>query len=100
MAVKYFTKLLEAVAIVIVTQKRVEQFLWNNIACRFGVPNTLVMDNDLQLRGDHMKPFYYSLNIRMTPSLVAHPQKKVQIEAINGVILTAMKKRLGDVKEA
>lgn len=83
-----------------ITQRQLEKFMWENIVCRYGVPNTLIMDNGTQLTRDHMKDFWEGLHIHMPPSSVAHPQTNGQTEAINGVILAAMKKRLNEAKGA
>lgn len=47
-----------------------------------------------------MKEFCEGLYINMTPSSVAHQRIKGQTEAINGVILIAMKKKLEKAKRA
>lgn len=60
----------------------------------------MIMDNGPQLKGDNKKDFCECLHIHMTPSLVAHLQTNSQTEAINGVILVAMKKRLKEANEA
>lgn len=43
--VKYFTKWTEATSIAKITQLRVKKFIWENIVCRYGIPNALIMDN-------------------------------------------------------
>ncbi|XP_059638745.1 uncharacterized protein LOC132281021 [Cornus florida] len=47
LATDYFTKWVEAEAYSSVTHEQVKSFLWNNIICRFGVPNVIMMDNSL-----------------------------------------------------
>ena len=51
-ACEYFTKWVEAEAVVAITQKSVEKFLWENIICRFGIPQRIIIDNGPQLKGD------------------------------------------------
>ncbi|KAI5328097.1 hypothetical protein L3X38_027493 [Prunus dulcis] len=45
-AVDYFTKWAEAEALATITAARIESFVWQNIVCRFGIPNSIVTDND------------------------------------------------------
>ncbi|XP_020421233.1 uncharacterized protein LOC109949580 [Prunus persica] len=44
-AVDYFTKWAEAEALATITAARIESFVWQNIVCRFGIPNSIVTDN-------------------------------------------------------
>lgn len=73
-------------------------FFWENIVCCYRIPNALIMNNDPQLKGEYMQEFYDGLHICMAPSSVAHPRTNDQKEAINGVILAKMKKRLEEAK--
>ena len=44
-AIEYFTKWVEAEPVETITEKRVIDFLWKNIICRFGLPRVLISDN-------------------------------------------------------
>ena len=44
-AIKYFTKWIEAEPVAQITSHKVQHFVWKNIVCRFGVPRRLVSDN-------------------------------------------------------
>ena len=44
-ACEYFTKWVEAEAVAAITQKSVEKFLWENIICRFDIPQRIIIDN-------------------------------------------------------
>ncbi|CAL9017895.1 unnamed protein product, partial [Prunus brigantina] len=46
-AIDYFTKWIEAEALSSTEEADVEQFIWRNIICRFGFPQSLVTDNGL-----------------------------------------------------
>lgn len=65
--------------------------------CSFGIPHTLISDNDPLLKGDHIKRFCDNWHVLHLPSSVAHHQKNVLTEAINKNIKTTMKK-LEDAK--
>ena len=44
-AIDYFTKWVEAKALAIITEARIQNFVWKNIICRFGIPLTIISDN-------------------------------------------------------
>lgn len=41
----YFTKWVEAEALVTITTSNITRFLWKYVICRFGVPRNVVLDN-------------------------------------------------------
>jgi len=43
--VDYFTKWIKTEPLVTISAQNVQNFVWKNIVCRFGVPNTIVSDN-------------------------------------------------------
>ena len=43
--VDYFTKWAEVEALVNITTKCMERFIWKNIICRYGIPHAFVMEN-------------------------------------------------------
>ena len=47
MAVEYFTKWVEVEALANIQDVDVKKFVWKNIVIRFGVPESLVLDNEL-----------------------------------------------------
>nr|KYP71446.1 Pol polyprotein [Cajanus cajan] len=71
-AIDYFTKWIEAEPLAIITAGMVQKFLCKNIVTRFSIPHAIVADNG----------------------------SNGQAEAANKVILTELKKRLGDSKGA
>ena len=44
-ACDYFTKWIEAETMAKIDSKKVEEFIWRDIICRFGIPNVIVVDN-------------------------------------------------------
>jgi len=46
--VNYFTKWIKAKAIAFITTAEVRRFIWGNIITRFGIPCTIIFDNDRQ----------------------------------------------------
>nr|KYP63737.1 Transposon Ty3-I Gag-Pol polyprotein [Cajanus cajan] len=97
-AIDYFTKWIEAYPLAKITTKNVQRFTWRNIVCRFGIPHTLVTDNDRQFIAQGFEDFLRELGIKHLPTLVEHPQTNGQAEAANKVILRELKKQLGNAK--
>ncbi|XP_042437266.1 uncharacterized protein LOC122023266 [Zingiber officinale] len=54
-AVDYFSKWVEAEALVRITEGAIIQFLWKNILCRFDIPHKLVSDNGRQFQGQKIQ---------------------------------------------
>ena len=45
MAVDYFTKWVEAEALVSITPTKIKEFVYKNIIYQYGIPHTIVSDN-------------------------------------------------------
>ena len=75
-----------------------KKFLWKNIVTRFGVPNTLILNNGLQFDSKSFRRYYGELGITNRYSTSAYPQGNRQVEAVNKVIVNGLKKRLDDAK--
>ena len=56
-AVDYFTKWVEAEALVSITSAKIKEFVYKNIICWYGVPYTLMSDNGTQFNCDEFKEF-------------------------------------------
>ncbi|XP_008238721.1 PREDICTED: uncharacterized protein LOC103337339 [Prunus mume] len=97
-AVDYFTKWAEAEALATITAARIETFVWQNIVCRFGIPNTIVTDNDRQFDNVKCKQFCSNLKIHLCFASPAHPQSNGQVEAVNKIIKKTLKTKLDKAK--
>ena len=53
----YFTKWVEAEALVTITEKNIRSFIWKNIICKYGIPRVLVFDNGKQFDNNAFKDF-------------------------------------------
>ena len=62
--VDYFTKLAEAEALAKITARKVKNFLWKSVVCRFGVPKALVSDNGKQFNNSAFTSFCTELGIK------------------------------------
>nr|GEW59059.1 hypothetical protein [Tanacetum cinerariifolium] len=47
-AMDYFTKWVEAKTVATITRSQVKKFVWDNIVCRFGLPEEIVSDNRIK----------------------------------------------------
>lgn len=98
-AVDYFTKWVETEPLAFITAIQVQKFCWKLI-CRFGLPKTIITDNDKQFIDKKLKQFYANLGIKHVTSSVEHPQTNGQVEAVNKTTVAELKKRLGEKKTA
>ena len=61
--IDYFTKWVKAEALATIIEIKVQNFVWKNIVCRFGIPRTIISDNDHQFDSQGFKSFCSSLEI-------------------------------------
>ncbi|KAI5344469.1 hypothetical protein L3X38_012346 [Prunus dulcis] len=97
-AVDYFTKWAEAEALATITAARIETFVWQSIVCRFGIPNSIFIDNGRQFDNAKFKQFCSNLKIRLCFTSPAHPQSNGQVEAVNKIIKKTLKTKLDKAK--
>jgi len=96
--IDYFKKWFEAKPLTTITTPHVQQIVWKNIICRYGVPHTIITDNGRQFIDKELAKFYTGLGIKHITSSVEHPQTNGQEEATNKVILAELRKRLHGAK--
>ena len=46
--INYFTKWVEVEPVTMITEAKINSFVWKNIICRFGVPRVIIADNGKQ----------------------------------------------------
>ena len=92
MGCNYFTKWVEAKALSQVTVKHVRGFIYNNIIVKFGVPNTLIMDNGKLFNRESVQAFCAAYGITLKYVSVSHPQANGQVERTNRTIKESIKK--------
>ncbi|RVW51967.1 Transposon Tf2-8 polyprotein [Vitis vinifera] len=97
-ATDYFSKWMKAEAYASIKDKDVTKFVWKNIICRFGIPQTIIADNGPQFDNIAFRNFCSELNIRNAYSTPRYPQSNGQAEATNKTLITALKKRLEQAK--
>ena len=72
--------------------------LTKSIITRFGVPDSLILDNGLQFDSRAFREFCSNLGIRNRYSSPVYPQGNGQAEAMNKVIVNGLKRRLEGAK--
>ena len=99
-AIDYFTKWVEAEALATITETKIQNFVWKNIVCRFGIPRTIISDNSRQFDNQAFRSFCLNLGIKNKYSSLGHPQANGQIEVTNQTLLRLIKSRLVRAKGA
>ena len=97
-AVDYFTKWTEAEPLATITAKKLVEFVYRAIVCRFGIPYKLISDNGKQFDCKEMRELCDNLGIKKGFSAVSHPQSNGQTEAVNKIIKHTLKAKLEDRK--
>ena len=97
-AVDYFTKRAEAEPLATITEKKIRNFVWRAIICRFGIPRALVSNNRKQFDNAKFRDFYAELGIKNYYSFPAHPQSNGQAEVTIKTLKVALKTKLENLK--
>ncbi|GKV01151.1 hypothetical protein SLEP1_g13729 [Rubroshorea leprosula] len=85
--VDYFTKWVEARPLSSLTSKKVEDFVFSSIICRYGIPNQIVADNGTQFNCSSFQDFCSSYGIKLQFTSVYHPESNGMVEFVNKCIL-------------
>ena len=72
-ATDYFSKWVEAEAYANIKDKDVSKFVWKNIICQFGIPQTIIADNEPQFDSVEFKTFCSELKIKNLYSTPRYP---------------------------
>ncbi|GKV00762.1 hypothetical protein SLEP1_g13399 [Rubroshorea leprosula] len=93
-AVDYFTKWIEAKPLSTTTERKIEEFLFNSILCRFGIPKRIIADNGPQFRAAALRSFCNNYGIELALTSVYTPQSNGQAESANKIVLRGLKARV------
>ncbi|GKV49002.1 hypothetical protein SLEP1_g55776 [Rubroshorea leprosula] len=93
-AVDYFTKWIEAKPLSTTTEKKIEDFLFNSILCRFGIPKRIIADNGPQFRAAALRSFCDDYGIELSLTSVYTPRSNEQAESANKIVLRGLKTRV------
>ena len=72
-AIKYYTKWVEAIPLKIAIQKHVINFIKEYIICRFGIPQRLIMDNGTNFTRKDIKEFHKKMKVEQRFSSIYYP---------------------------
>ena len=92
--IDHFTKWVKVEALATITKKNVQNFIWRNIICKYGIPKVLVSYNEKQFDNDSFRDFCSQLEIKNHYSSPAHPQANGQVEVTNRSLLKIIKTQL------
>lgn len=93
-ATNQFSKWIEAEPLMKITVVAVNSFVQKKIICRFGMPHTIMADNELQFTSSEVTDWYKELKIRHLTSTPRYLQGNRQVNASNKTILQCLNKRL------
>jgi hypothetical protein len=91
-AVKYFSKWIEAKPLATITSVTVQKFFWQSIVCRFGVPKVITVDNGTQFDAEAFKEFCDQIGTKIHFASVRHPKSNGLVRRANGIIMTGIMK--------
>ncbi|GKV27692.1 hypothetical protein SLEP1_g36830 [Rubroshorea leprosula] len=97
-AVDYFTKWVEARPLSCLTSRRIEDFLFSSVICRYGIPNQIIADNGPQFNCNSFRDFCSNYGIKLVFTSVYHPEANGMVESVNKAILEGIKSRLDQLK--
>ena len=69
----YFTKWVKAEPLINIKDVDAKRFVWKNIVTQFGIPHTLILDNDLQFDSKTFRRYCCDLGITNRYSTLAYP---------------------------
>ncbi|VFQ81979.1 unnamed protein product [Cuscuta campestris] len=93
-AIDYFTKWVEADPLAGITGEQMTDFVGTNILCRIGVPKQIISNNGTQFEEVEFQDYLKTWGIQHTKVSVAYPQANGQVENVNRMIISGIKKKL------
>ncbi|PKI56150.1 hypothetical protein CRG98_023468 [Punica granatum] len=98
-AIDYFTKWIEAIALALITAKAVARFLRRDIIARYGVPAIIITDNAKNLNNKVINELCAQFKIRHCNSTPYRPQMNGSVEAANTNIKKIIEKMMVNYKD-
>jgi ribonuclease HI len=95
-AIDYFTKWTEVVPIKNMTHKEVIEFITEHIIHRFGIPQTLMTDQDTSFVSGQVREFIESYKIKLLNSSPYYAQANGQAELSKNILIKHIKKKIED----
>ena len=93
-ATDYFTKWVEAIPLKTVTSKNMVYFVREHIVYRFGIPQTVTIDQGTMFISEEFRDFAASMGIKLLNSSPYYAQANGQAEASNQILIKLIKKKI------
>lgn len=93
-AIDYFTKWVEAASFANLKKTQVTRFIKQNIVCRYGLPQSIIIDNARNLNNDMMDFLCAQFKINHQNSTAYRPKMNGAIEAANKNIKKILQKMI------
>jgi transposase InsO family protein len=93
-ATEYFTKWTEALPLKNMMYREVIHFILEHIVHRFGIPQTLIMDQGSSFKSHQVHEFVKSLKIKLLSSSPYYTQANGQAESSNKTLIKIIKKKI------
>jgi transposase InsO family protein len=94
--IDYFTKWTEAVALKNMTHIEVIEFITEHIIHRFGIPQTLTIDQGASFMSKEVREFVELYRIKLLNSSSYYAQGNGHVESSNRTLISLIKKKISD----
>jgi hypothetical protein len=94
-AMDYFTKWVKVMPTFDNTEKIATLFIFNHIITRFGIPQAIVTDHGSHFQNFMMSELTNKLGLQHENSTPYYPQANGQVEAINKILITMLRRIIG-----
>lgn len=91
---EYFTKLIKDVPLSTTIEKQISMFILNHIICRYGIPQSIIIDNVKHFKNKDLKELVTKFYMIHHSSSIYYPQGNGQAEATNKNILNILKRKV------
>jgi transposase InsO family protein len=92
----YFTKLVEAIPMKLVTSKDVVNFIKGHVIHRFGIPQTITTDRGSVFISEEFRKFAADMGIKLIRSSPYYAQANGQAEASNQNLIKLIKRKIDE----
>jgi hypothetical protein len=91
--------LIEAKPVTNICSVTIKNFFSQNIICRYGISQHIIVDNAKYFDNDMFKDFYNQVETKVAFTPVYDPQSNKEVERVNALIFEPIKKILKDEKK-
>jgi hypothetical protein len=93
-AFEYFMKWVEAKHVTNASSTTIKKFFWQNIICRYGVPQHITVDNVKYFDSAMFKDLCQQVEKKVAFASIYHPQSNWAMERANALIFEAIKNQM------